>query len=112
MKTLTGSIRSIVPIVVNGNTVYVFTVMKAEREHMEWADEIYAAVFVADDSGKLSDLTLQLACLSIGSEVKVTIEDIDGEVPVAAAANPKLRLTVVGVEAASSSRRGAFLRDC
>ena len=41
MQKLTGTIIDITPIVMNGNTVYVFTLMKAARQYMEYDDEVY-----------------------------------------------------------------------
>jgi len=114
MQIFTGIVRSIAPLVVNGNTIHVFTLAKPPGHCMQTFDEVYAAVFVTpppNGDGKPTDLALYLAFVSAGDAIKVTVEDIDGDVPIAEAANLKLRLTVVAVEAAADSSH-AGLRDC
>src|SRR5215813_11744806 len=78
VKTLTGVIFNIVPLVVCGNTIHVFSLAK-ERDD-RWSDpKVYKAVFITPQpsgDGQPSDLALQLACMRDETVVEVTIEDI------------------------------------
>ncbi len=92
----------------NGNTVYVFTLMKAERQYMEYDDEVYDAVFVArpePTDGTLSALTLQLIGLKEKQEVLVHV-DFEEEIPVAASVTAKRQVRVTEIERVSANRRG------
>ena len=104
MQKVTGHIFNIVPLVVAGNTIHVFSMQKERTDDgMGWGRDsnIYAAVFVTpqpNGDGQPTDLALQLACMRDEAVVEVTIEDIEGEVPCSWQSDPKRRLNVVALQ--------------
>ena len=99
MQILKGKITTLTQLVVEGNTVFVFTLMKKERDFTEWADEVYDAVFVLHQKldDRLSSSILVLATASEGSRVSVHI-DSDNPVPVVGELKARTPVVVSSVE--------------
>jgi hypothetical protein len=116
MAKITGTVIWIRPVVANGNTAFVFTLMKQKREYLEWDDEVFDAVFVAaptnrkpglvagmgSDTNEVSDLAVQMACVEKGAKITVEIGD-NVKVPVKKRVTSKTRVEVKGVEILKAS---------
>lgn len=99
-KELSGTIRNITPVVVDGNTIYLFNLVKKEREYLEWDDEVYDAVFFAEGSenGFPNEVVLFLAfCKNEGAEVKIKIESKKA-IPTANKASTKRRVRTLAID--------------